>query len=61
MSHQISTNNGRAEMFNAGFVPWHGLGTVVEEAQTVYNALSLAGLDWPVSQAPQTGRHPYED
>lgn len=31
-------------------VPWHGLGTKVEEAPTSADALRLAGLDWTVEQ-----------
>lgn len=30
--------------------PWHGLGTMVEEAPTSADALKLAGLDWRVDQ-----------
>ena len=33
---------------NGRFVPWHGLGTPVEEAPTSTEALRLAGLDWKV-------------
>ena len=31
-------------------VPWHGLGTQVEEAPTSADAIRLAGLDWTVEQ-----------
>lgn len=31
-------------------VPWHGLGTMVQEAPTSADALRLAGLDWQVRQ-----------
>lgn len=31
-------------------VPWHGLGTKVDEAPTSADALRLAGLDWTVEQ-----------
>lgn len=30
--------------------PWHGLGTMVEEAPTSADALRLAGLDWTVDK-----------
>lgn len=33
-------------------VPWHGLGTIVENAPTSLDALHLAGLDWDVIQSP---------
>lgn len=37
---------------NSRFVPWHGLGTSVEEAPTSADALKLAGLDWTVDPKP---------
>ena len=37
-------------MFSVRQKPWHGLGTVVEEAPTSRSALRLAGLDWHVDQ-----------
>ena len=36
-------------MFSVRQVPWHGLGTIVEEAPNSEEALKLAGLDWTVS------------
>ena len=39
-------------MFYVRQVPWHGLGTMVQEAPTSEDALRLAGLDWDVNQAP---------
>lgn len=32
--------------------PWHGLGTMVQEAPNSAEALRLAGLDWKVEQTP---------
>ena len=37
-------------MFYTRTKPWHGLGTMVEEAPTSGAALELAGLDWRVVQ-----------
>lgn len=39
-------------MFSVRETPWHGLGTIVQEAPTSQEALHLAGLDWKVRQAP---------
>lgn len=37
-------------MFSVRVTPWHGLGTVIEEAVSSEEALKLAGLDWEVFQ-----------
>lgn len=37
-------------MFSVREVPWHGLGTIVEEAPNSGEAIKLAGLDWTVVQ-----------
>lgn len=37
---------------NGRFVPWHGLGTPVEEAPNSKEALRLSGLDWKVESKP---------
>ncbi len=39
-------------MFSVREKPWHGLGTIVEEAPTSEEALRIAGLDWEVIQSP---------
>ncbi|MCM1221703.1 MAG: DUF932 domain-containing protein [Lachnospiraceae bacterium] len=39
-------------MFYVRETPWHGLGTMVQEALTSADALRLAGLDWQVTQKP---------
>lgn len=39
-------------MFSVREKPWHGLGTIIEEACNSEEALRLAGLDWEVKQAP---------
>lgn len=38
-------------MFSVRETPWHGLGTIVEEAPNSAEALRLAGLDWNVLQS----------
>lgn len=39
-------------MFSVREKPWHGLGTIIQEAVTSEQALHLAGLDWQVEQKP---------
>ena len=48
MAHEVET------MVSAeGKVPWHGLGTVIDdEAMTSREALTLGGLDWEVEKLP---------
>jgi len=54
MAHELEIINGEAQMFSAGGeVPWHGLGTVIEEeAVKSAEALELSGLDWTVEKVP---------
>lgn len=37
-------------MFSVRVTPWHGLGTIVANAPTSEDAITLAGLDWEVLQ-----------
>ena len=39
-------------MFSVRQVPWHGLGTIIQEAPDSEAALKLADLDWTVKQVP---------
>lgn len=55
MSHDLEIlEDGTASMFSAGGeLPWHGLGTVIEdEGARSADALKLAGLDWEVATVP---------
>lgn len=45
MAHGLLEND---TMFSVKEKPWHKLGTVVENAPTVKEAIKLAGLDWKV-------------
>jgi phage/plasmid-like protein (TIGR03299 family) len=44
MSHLIEN------MFSVKETPWHGLGTILQNAPTIDEALKLAGLDWLVNK-----------
>lgn len=46
MSAEVET------MFSVREVPWHGLGTIVEEKLTAAEALKAAELDWEVAKVP---------
>lgn len=48
MSHDLNFKNGKASMFSAKEVPWHGLGTVVDRALTSKEALEAAQLNYTV-------------
>jgi len=46
MSHEVE------KMVFAGEVPWHGLGTEIDDATTFWDAFNLAGLNWEVDTKP---------
>lgn len=50
MSHQISTESGKAEIFTANTPAWHGLGVTTKGTQKWQDAMTLAGLDWAVEK-----------
>jgi len=37
-------------MFSVRLTPWHGLGTIIQEAVSSEEAIKIAGLDWQVRQ-----------
>lgn len=53
MAHELSIQNGKAEMFSGNnVVPWHKLGTVVSGLLTAAEAIKAAHLDWTVKPMP---------
>ncbi len=52
MAHEVESIMYVSNEENGRFVPWHGLGTPVEEAQTYKEAIKIAGLDWRVEAKP---------
>lgn len=51
MAHQLEIlPNGRAAMFYCGDVPWHGLGTKLDNPPTIEDAIRCANLDWEVER-----------
>lgn len=51
MAHNITNTD---HMFSVREVPWHGLGTIVQDVPDSAKALKLARLDWQVFQEPYT-------
>lgn len=54
MAHNIDMSNGRANAVYVGKGPWHGLGTVVSDDNTLTPAqfLDLSGTNWQVKETP---------
>ncbi len=54
MAHELNINKrtGRASTFYVGDVPWHGLGTKLNEPATAIEAIRAAQLDYEVGKFP---------
>lgn len=48
MAHDLATTDNRTSMMYTGEVPWHRLGTRLDEAATAGEAIEAAGLDFEV-------------
>jgi phage/plasmid-like protein (TIGR03299 family) len=52
MAHNLATTNGKAAMMYTGQVPWHRLGTKLDQPATAREAITAAGLDYEVRLTP---------
>lgn len=52
MAHNLSTTNGKSAMMFVGEVPWHRLGTKLEQPATAREAIEAAGLSYLVELKP---------
>lgn len=48
MAHELANTNNRPAMMYTGEVPWHRLGTRLDEPATAHEAINAAGLDYEV-------------
>jgi len=48
MAHELANTNGKTAMAYFGEVPWHRLGTKLENPATAEEAITAAGLDYEV-------------
>lgn len=52
MAHRIDFSKGFAAIFSVRETPWHSLGTILETAPSLNEALRLGGLDFDVTKLP---------
>jgi hypothetical protein len=48
MPHNLATTNGKTAMMYTGEVPWHRLGTKLNEPATAREAIEASGLNYRV-------------
>ena len=51
MAHELTMNNGVAEMAYVGDVPWHGLGQRLAAGASMETWLKAAGMEWTIRKA----------
>ena len=63
MAHELTLNNGIAEMAFVGETPWHGLGQKLEQDASFDEWQIAAGMDWSIKSSPVlfTGNQPLPD
>ena len=49
---EFNSNRNTYSFYSLKDVPWHGLGTVVEEAKTPDEIIRIANMDYEVALAP---------
>src|SRR5581483_4472215 len=52
MAHNLTTTNGKTAMMYVGEVPWHRLGTKLDQPATAGEAIEAAGLNYLVELKP---------
>lgn len=52
MSANLLMQNGQTSMFYINEVPWHGLGTRLDQPATAQEAIAAANLNWKVVKLP---------
>lgn len=52
MAHNLEQRDGKTSMFYVGEVPWHKLGTKLNNPATSKEAIEAAGLDYTVVKVP---------
>ncbi|WP_254511387.1 DUF932 domain-containing protein [Anatilimnocola floriformis] len=52
MAHNLATTNGNSAMMYTGEVPWHRLGTKLDQPATAREAIEAAGLNYRVDLKP---------
>jgi phage/plasmid-like protein (TIGR03299 family) len=63
MAHELTLNNGVAEMAFVGETPWHGLGQKLEQDASFLDWQIAAGMNWEIQSSPvlYTGNQPLPD